>query len=98
MTFTQTIVFYADDPEPIRQMIVAWDRDERDTAPGYKGGRLLADRDEPGRYLLIVDFDSPEEAAANNERAATNDWARALQEAIRGEPEYGNHDEIYWTG
>ncbi len=47
---------------------------------GFMRTRLLADRDEPGRYVIVADFgvvdpatSAAEGAARNNERPETND-------------------------
>ena len=49
---------------------------------------MLADSKRASRYLIEVDFSSPEEAVRNNERAETNAWADKLAEHITDEPEY----------
>ena len=50
---------------------------------GYIGTRLLADRDEPGRYVILAEFAEvdgdltpAEEAERNNRREETERWAR----------------------
>jgi hypothetical protein len=72
---------------------------------GYIGTHVLADRDDPGRYLIIAEFAAVEpgvsaadEAARNNDRPETQAWARNLLEVIEGEPAYSNFDELYRTG
>ena len=72
---------------------------------GYMGVHVLADREDPGRYLIVaefaaVDFDVPaaEEAERNNQRPETQAWVSKLREVIDGEPLYHNYDELYRTG
>jgi hypothetical protein len=72
---------------------------------GYMGTHVLADRENPGQYLIIAEFavvdpDVPaaEEAARNNARPETQAWAKKLLEFIQGEPVYRHYDELYRTG
>ena len=71
---------------------------------GYMGTRILADRENPGQYVIIADFgvvdpnvSAADEAARNNERPETQAWAARLLAIIDGEPEYHHFDEIYRT-
>jgi hypothetical protein len=103
--FTQTISVRCDDPAKLVDMIAQWDLDQATTdIMGYMGSRLLADRENPGHYVFIADFgvidpDVPaaDEAARNNERPETQDWAARLLAAIDGTPEYHHYDELYRT-
>jgi hypothetical protein len=105
VNFTQTIAFRSDHPDEIEQLMADWDRDQAQSdIMGFAGARLLADREDPGTYLIVarfavVDPDVPaaEEAARNNERPETQAWARRLLELIDGEPVYHHYDEIYRT-
>ena len=105
-TFSQTIIVRCDDAAKLVDLLEAWDLDQATTdIQGYMGTRLLADRDEPGRYVIVADFgvvapDVPaaDEAARNNERPETQAWAARLREVIEGEPEYHDFDVLYSTG
>jgi hypothetical protein len=88
----------AADGSALADLVSAWHEAEAGVAPGYLGSRLLADRDDPGRFLIVVDFSSPEEAASNNDRAETHEWAGRLLSLIDGDPEYGNFDEVVKVG
>lgn len=98
MRFTQTMAVRAADGAALKDLMSAWHEAEAGVAPGYLGNRLLADRDDPGRFLLVVDFSSAEEAALNNDRTETRKWAGRLLAIIDGEPEYGNFDEVHGVG
>ena len=57
---------------------------------GYMGIRILADRETPGEYVIVADFgvvdpdvSAADEAARNNERPETQEWARAPARAHR---------------
>ena len=103
--FTQTIAVRCDDPAPIIELLEQWDLDQASAdIMGYMGIRLLADRENPGQYLIIADFgvvdpdvSAADEANRNNERPETQAFAARLLEVIDGEPEYRHYDELYRT-
>ena len=103
--FTQTIAVRCDDPAPIIELLEQWDLDQASAdIMGYMGVRLLADRDNPGQYLIVADFgvvdpdvSAADEAARNNERPETQANAARMREHIHGEPEYRHYDELYRT-
>ena len=105
LNFTQTISVRCDDPAPIIELLEQWDLDQASTdIMGYMGIRVLADRGNPGRYLIIADFgvvdpdvSAAEEAARNNERPETQATAARMAELVDGEPEYRHYDELYRT-
>jgi hypothetical protein len=103
--FSQTIAVHCKDPAPIIEMLTQWDLNQATSdIMGYMGTRLLADRDEPGRYIIVADFgvidpevSAAEEAARNNERPETKAFAARLLEVVDDEPEYRHYDELYRT-
>lgn len=97
MSFTQSIGFTTSDVSGVRDLMAAWDAEQAAAAPGYLRSRLLADRDHAGRYLVVVDFSSEEEAQRNNERPETQQWAERVRSLIDGEPEYHNLRVVYET-
>jgi hypothetical protein len=103
--FTQTIAVRCDDPAPIIALLEQWDLDQASTdIMGYMGVRLLADRENPGQYLIVADFgvvdpdvSAADEANRNNERPETQAWATRLRELVDGESEYRHYDELHRT-
>jgi hypothetical protein len=103
--FSQTITVRCDDPDKLVDLLAQWDFDQATTdIMGYMGSRVLADRENPGRYMIIADFgvidpdvSAADEAARNNERPETQDWAARLLETIEGTPQYHHYDELYRT-
>jgi hypothetical protein len=103
--FTQTMTVRGDDPAALIEMLVEWDLQQaRSDIMGYMGTRLLADRENPGHYLFVVDFgvidpdvSAAEEAERNNGRPETQAFAARLREVVHGEPEYRHYDELYRT-
>lgn len=106
MKFTQIISFRSDAPAELARLVYEWDRGQAAAEiMGYMGTRLLADRDDPGHYLIVAEFGdigegttAAEEAEENNRRAETERWAAKLRELVDGEPEWVHFDELYRTG
>jgi hypothetical protein len=105
VNFSQTIGVRCSDPARIIELLAQWDADQANSdIMGYMGTRLLADRDNPGSYIVIADFgvidpdvSAADEAARNNDRPETHEWARRFREAVEGEPDYRHFDELYRT-
>jgi hypothetical protein len=103
--FTQTISVRCDDPTPIIELLAQWDVDQASSdIMGYMGIRVLADRQNPGEYLIIADFgvvdpdvSAADEADRNNQRPETQATAARMRELVDGEPEYRHYDELYRT-
>jgi hypothetical protein len=106
--FTQTIAVRCSDPDRFAQLVELlrqWDRDQAQTdVMGYMGLRIMSDRDEPGRYLIVADFgvvdpDVPaaDEAARNNERPETQKTAAAMRALLDDDPVYRHYDWEYLT-
>ena len=106
VNFTQTMSVRCDDPDALIALQAEWDRNQANAdIMGYMGGRLLADRDNPGHYVIVAEFgvvdpdvSAADEAARNNDRPETREWAKRLLELIDGEIEFRHYDEIYRTG
>jgi quinol monooxygenase YgiN len=91
MAFTQVIeVRDVRDEEALDAHLRSWHAEQAGIAPGYVGARMLADHDEPGRYLIEVDFTSEEDAARNNDREETRAWAERLRSFTSADPDYRN--------
>lgn len=65
-----------------------------DMAAGSTARRVTftADRDQPGYYLTIIEFDSYESAMENSSRPETGEMAAALAELCDGPPKFYNLD------
>lgn len=106
MRFAQGIRVRCGDPDALQRLLVEWDTSQASTdVMGYIGTRLLADRDEPGRFLILAEFAEvdgdltpAEEAERNNQREETARWAEQLRSLVEGEPEWTHYDELYRTG
>ena len=94
MKFTQHVVIWTDDLDGLRALMDDWNTNDAASAPGYLGGKLLAFRDKPGRYVIQADFESWEVAQQNSDRPETNAWAAKLQQLITEEAKYENLDVL----
>jgi hypothetical protein len=105
LNFCQTMTVHCDDPAPIIELLEEWDRNQAAAdIMGYMGIRVLADREQPGRYVIIADFgvvdpdvSAADEAMRNNERPETQATASRMAELIQGAVEYHHYDELYRT-
>ena len=104
--FTQTMTVRTDDPDGLVELARQWDLNQASAdIMGFMGTRILADRDEPGVYVIEADFgvvdpdvSAFEEAQRNHDRPETQEWAKYLQDLATGPPEYRHYDELYRTG
>jgi len=53
---------------------------------------VTEDRDRPGTYLTIVEFDSYDDAMANSKRPETQQFAEQMQKLADGPPRFYNLD------
>jgi hypothetical protein len=106
MRFAQGISVRCSDPDGLTELLAEWDEGQSTTdVMGYIGTRLLADRDDPGRYMILAEFAEvdgdltpAQEAERNNQRIETERWAAKLRALVDGEPEWIHFDELYRTG
>jgi hypothetical protein len=83
----------------------AWDAQQANAdIMGYMGGRVLADRRDPGRYVIIADFaivdpevSAVEEAVRNNDRPETQASTVRLREILDDDIQFDDYDEVYRT-
>ena len=103
--FSQTLTMRCSDPAQLVELASDWDtRQATSDITGYMGMRVLADRDDPGRYVIIADFgvidpevSAADEAQRHNERPETQASAQRLRALSMGNIEYRHYDEIYRT-
>jgi hypothetical protein len=106
MRFAQGIRIQCSDPDALMKLLAEWDVGQsKSEVMGYIGTRLLADREQPGSFLILAEFaevdgdlTAAEEAERNNQRLETERWAQKLLTLVEGEPEWIHFDELYRTG
>jgi hypothetical protein len=89
MAFVQIIEFRSSKPDEIKKTGDEW---EAAAAGGRKARRRIfcEDRDNAGRYLNIVFFDSYEEAMENSNLPATQEFSKKMMALADGPPTFYN--------
>ncbi len=106
MRFNQGMRVRCGSAENLVALLAEWDTLQSTTdVMGYIGTRLLADRDNPGQFIILAEFaevdgdlSAADEAERNNHRIETQRWADKLRTLVDGEPEWIHYDELYRTG
>jgi hypothetical protein len=104
-TFIQTMTFRCTDAERLVEMATEWDVQQATSdIMGYVGMRMLADSDDPDRYMIVAEFgvvdpevSAAEEALRSNERPQTQASIARLRALVDGEVEFHNYNEVYRT-
>ncbi|WP_427017602.1 hypothetical protein ACQCSX_03010 [Pseudarthrobacter sp. P1] len=68
---------------------------EGETPPTFRRVLATADRDHPGTYFTIVEFDSYESAMENSNRPETSEFAATMASLCDGPPVFRNLD-VQW--
>lgn len=95
--FVQVIEFRTDDIERVRAVEDEW-------AAATEGRRttiravLGADRDEPGRYVVMAEFPSADAAKVNDGLAATEHFAEQMGKLVTQGPTFRNLDVVHIGG
>jgi hypothetical protein len=106
MRFSQGMSVRCGDPDALVKLLADWDAMQSTTdVMGYIGTRLLADRDNPGHFMILSEFaevdgdlTAADEAERNNQREETERWAAQLRSLVEEEPQWIHFDELYRTG
>jgi quinol monooxygenase YgiN len=89
MSFVQIIEYETDRPDEVSALGETRSAEMGDPPPGF---RLLVtqDRDNPKRYVTIVEFPSYEVAMESSQRPETDEFARQMAALCTGPPTYRN--------
>ena len=93
MGFVQIIEYRTSKADEMQKIGEEWEQ----AASGESKARrrvLCQDRDQPGRYVNIVFFDSHEEAMANSDLPVTGDFAAKMMALADGPPTFTNLDVV----
>lgn len=93
MTFIQIIEYETDRADEIAAMMGEMTADAGDE-PGFVRLAVTQDRDNPRRFMTIVEFPSYEVAMDNSDRPETGEMAARFAELCAGPPRYHNLDVI----
>ncbi|GHJ48521.1 hypothetical protein Cs7R123_58630 [Catellatospora sp. TT07R-123] len=94
MGFIQIIEYETDRFNEVAALMQAREQ-EMDGPPPFKLLRVARDRDNPRRYLTIVEFDSYEAAMANSADPRTGEMAGAMAALVATGPVFHNLDVLH---
>jgi len=94
MGFIQTVSFSTSRFDDIKALAEEYQQGQGGTAPGYRGAKIVKDRDRDGAYMVIAEFESYELAMENSGRPETNAFARKMRELAEGEVTFGNYEVV----
>jgi hypothetical protein len=94
--FVQIIEFKTSRPEEVQALGEELRQERATSGEGTPPGRvtLTADRDRPGYYLNVVEFESYEAAMENSNRPETSAFAARMAELCDGPPKFYNLDIV----
>lgn len=93
MGFIQIVEFTSSNIEQMREIGRKYQEDTKGKRTTSKG-TLCSDRDTPGRYIVVAEFESYEEAMKNSELPETQALAEEMAKLADGPASYRNLDVI----
>lgn len=93
MAFVQLVVFGTNEVDKVKNLAERY-REETKGRSKVRRVTVAADRDAPGRYATIVEFDSAEDAEANNSLPETQAFAEEMNKLADGPVAYHNLDVL----
>ncbi|TDO35265.1 quinol monooxygenase YgiN [Kribbella sp. VKM Ac-2527] len=92
--FVQIIEYRTSKPDEIAELSDEFRKSREASQDGPAPGRVIvcADRDDPGRYFIVVEFESFEAAMENNDRPETNEFAEKMAAMCDGPVKFYNLD------
>jgi len=94
MKFVQIVEMRTSKVDQIQKL--AEDYDAETEGKRTSGHTLVCqDRDDPGRYFVIVEFESPEAAKKNDELVESSGFAQKQAALLDGPPKFYNLDVLH---
>jgi hypothetical protein len=92
--FVQIIEYKTSRPEEVDELTEQYRKSRQAGAEGPTPMRGMtgADRDRPGHYFAIVEFESYDAAMENSARSDTSEFAAKMMEFCDGRPKFRNLD------
>ena len=88
MSFVQVIEYESDRPDEVRELTEEWAREH--PAPGPARMTLAEDRERPGHFVMVAEFDSYDQAMAHSAQPETDKYASRMRRLAKGEPRFVN--------
>lgn len=93
MAFIQIVEFTTQKPDEVRALGNKYQADTEGKRTSRRVA-VCADRDNPGRVLIIAEFDSYESAMENSNLPETQAMAAEMQQLLDGPPTFHNLDIV----
>ncbi|HEY3511670.1 MULTISPECIES: hypothetical protein [Kribbella] len=92
--FVQIIEYRTSKPDEVAALMEEFraKREAEGSGPAPVRGTSCADRDEPGRYFSIIEFNSYEEAMENSQRPDTTEMSERMMALCDGPGTFYNLD------
>jgi hypothetical protein len=92
--FVQIIEYQTSRPEDVDALTEQYRKSREAGAAGSAPTQAItgADRDRPGHYCAIVEFDSYDAAMENSARSDTSEFAAKMMKLCDGQPTFRNLD------
>jgi heme-degrading monooxygenase HmoA len=97
MSFIQIVEYETGRADEIAAAMNEWSGPTPGETPGFRRMAVTHDRDNPNRYLLIVEFDTYEQAMENSTKPETDAMAKQLGSMVTRGPSYHNLDVLETT-
>jgi quinol monooxygenase YgiN len=94
MAFIQIIEFRTDQIDEVRELDAQWQAQAKSEGATTERAILCADRDDPGRCMQIVFFESYEDAEKNSKLPITQAFAGKMMALADGAPTFHNLDVV----
>jgi hypothetical protein len=95
MAFVQTVSFTTSRIAEMKELLEEFSQQQGEAqVPGFRGTKLLRDRDNEGAFLVLADFVSYAWAMENSARPETDAFAKRMAEMSDEPPTFGNYDLI----
>jgi quinol monooxygenase YgiN len=88
MSFVQVVEYQTDRPAEMRRISEEWTREH--PSPGPARVTLAEDRDRPGHFIMVAEFDSYEQAMTHSGRPETGEYAERMRQLASADPRYVN--------
>lgn len=92
MKFVQIVDFETQRIEEMRQLVEDADKRRAGRGGGPTHRLVLKDRNQPGRYLVVIEFDSHEDAMRNSEDPETTGFAEQMAALCTRPPSFTDCD------
>jgi len=97
MAFIQTIEFATDQHDEILEVMGRWSADAIGNGTA-KRATMAEDRSTPGRFVMVVWFESPEAAAENSARPETGAFAEEFAALCSDGPAFREFEVVQTYG